>query len=215
MINCFSMRELTDIDIKSMLAEGENSNVEFKECGKALPKEVWPTYSAFANTHGGWIILGVKEHVDRQLPDKFEVVGINDTKKIINDFTNLLDDPKKVSRNIITEDNISVISIDNKKVIVINVPEADYKQKPIYINGNRYNQSYKRTFEGDKHLNDEEIAMMLRDSYPGDNDMSLMEHHDMRHIDSETLRKYRTAFNLHNPSHVFSDMDDKEFLIQM
>ncbi len=48
------------LDIKAMLAEGENANVEFKECGKAFPKEFWPTYSAFANTRGGWIILASK-----------------------------------------------------------------------------------------------------------------------------------------------------------
>ena len=37
----------------------------------------------------------------------------------------------------------------------------------------------------------------------------------MCHIDAESLRKYRTVFNLHNPGHIYSDLDDKEFLIQL
>lgn len=209
------MKDLIAQDIKAMLAEGENVNVEFKECGKAFPQEAWPTYSAFANTHGGWIILGVKEHKDKELPEKFEIIGISDTSKILKEFTDQLDNPQKVNRNLLTDDDISVISVDGKNLIVIYVPEADYRQKPIYLRGNKVNHSYKRTFEGDKHLTDDDLAIMIRDSYPGDNDLTLMEHYDMRHIDTETLRKYRTAFNLHNPGHVFSDLEDKEFLVQL
>ena len=56
---------------------------------------------------------------------------------------------------------------------------------------------------------------MLRDAIYGESDLMLMEHYDMRHVDAETLRKYRTVFNLHNPGHIYSDLDDKEFLIQL
>lgn len=208
------MKELTPSDIKAMIAEGENVNVEFKECGKALPKEIWPTYSAFANTHGGWIILGVTEHNDRKLPYRFEATGISNIKKVRTEFSNLLNDPGKVNRNILSENDVSELDVDGVKLLVIHVPEADYRQKPIHLNKNK-DRSYKRTFEGDYLLTEEEIAMMIRDSMGGDNDFSLMEQCDMSHIDTETLRKYRNAFNIRNTGHPFSDLDDKSFLIQM
>lgn len=197
-----------------MLAEGENVNVEFKECGKTLPKDVWPTYSAFANTHGGWIILGVTEHTDRRLPYRFEATGISDLNKIKTDFSNLLNDPSKINRNILSDNDIMEIDVDGAKLLVIHVQEADYRQKPIYLNGNK-NRTYKRTFEGDYLLTDEEIALMVRDSMTNDGDFTIMEGCNMNHVDLETLRKYRTAFNIRNVGHPFSDMDDKTFLIQM
>ena len=161
------MENLTAEEIINMVAEGENVNVEFKECGKTLPKDVWPTYSAFANTHGGWIILGVAEHNDKKLPEKFEVVGLHDVKKIMEELGSQLDNPEKVNRNILTANDIYPVKIEDKIVLVVHVPEADYRQKPIYLHQNKVNHSYKRTIEGDAKLTDEELAMMLRDAFTG------------------------------------------------
>lgn len=50
-----ALRESQEIECK--LAQGKN--------GKgALPNDVWETYSAFANTDGGDIFLGLKEKAD-------------------------------------------------------------------------------------------------------------------------------------------------------
>lgn len=116
-----------------MLAEGENANVEFKECGKAFPKEFWPTYSAFANTRGGWIILGVKEYRDRELPDKFQAVGIEDMEKVVSELGSQLDNKQKVNRNLLTNDDVFTVEVDGAQLLVVHVPEADYQQKPIYL----------------------------------------------------------------------------------
>ena len=32
--------------------EAENQDIECKQCKRILPKDLWSTYSAFANTHG-------------------------------------------------------------------------------------------------------------------------------------------------------------------
>ncbi len=207
--------DLTAQDIIEMARAGENSNVEFKECGKTFPKEAWSSYSAFANTRGGWIILGVKEHRDRQLPDKFEIVGVNEPAKIIQEFGSQLDNSQKVSRNILTNNDLYTIDINDKKVIVIHIPEADYRRKPIYLHGDKVAHSYKRTQQGDAHLTDEELAIMLRDADTSDSDLALMENYSIDDIDPETLRKYRQSFNIMNPGHVFSDKTDKEFLVHM
>ena len=39
----------------------EDERFEAKRCDNRLPNSFWPTYSAFANTFGGRIVLGLTE----------------------------------------------------------------------------------------------------------------------------------------------------------
>ena len=70
------------------LSEGLEFEVK-KAAGRSgdgqLPDSFWASYSAMANTEGGVILLGVEETSDH----KFNVVGVANPQKIIQDLWNL------------------------------------------------------------------------------------------------------------------------------
>ncbi len=47
-------------EIIEMLQNGECVTLECKRAKSEVPKSVWKTYSAFANTIGGVIMLGIE-----------------------------------------------------------------------------------------------------------------------------------------------------------
>ena len=58
------------IDLKVVdgkVSNPESEYLEFKSCKNRLSKDFWPTYSAFANTFGGTVIIGVDDETREPL----------------------------------------------------------------------------------------------------------------------------------------------------
>lgn len=60
------------IDLKDISSYKENNQLEAKKAAGGLPGSLWETYSSFANTDGGIILLGVDEKKD----GTFAVIGV-------------------------------------------------------------------------------------------------------------------------------------------
>ena len=82
--------------IKRLVAKSDNAAVEFKRARGGVPADFWPSYSSFANTDGGVIILGVREK-----DGKREIEGLADVEKIVADLWNAVNTPDKVSANVL------------------------------------------------------------------------------------------------------------------
>lgn len=77
--------------IKEALLKGERVTLECKRAKSEAPKELWKTYSAFANTIGGLILLGIDENLKEKAPSKrFQIIGVEDAQKIRTDFWNTI-----------------------------------------------------------------------------------------------------------------------------
>ncbi len=81
------------MDIAKLETYRENNRLEAKAAQGGMPRSIWETVSAFANTEGGVIVLGAKERKDGTL----EVVGLGDAGKMLDDFWNAAHSPDKLS----------------------------------------------------------------------------------------------------------------------
>ena len=203
---------MTQQQLIETLQKGERLTLEAKLAKAELPRSVWETYSAFANTIGGTIFLGIDENRKEKNPAKrFAIVGVKGAQKILTDFWNTINS-NKVSENILTDADTEIVEVDGKQVIVIHVPQADWRVKPIYLNGNVYRGTFRRNHEGDYHCSEESVKAMIRDANANGNDGSLVEYYGMDDVDKDSLRQYRSEFRLLNEDHIWNDDDDKSFL---
>ena len=210
------MTMLTDKDILNLLKKGERLTLECKRCENKLPNSLWDTYSAFANSYGGYILLGIEEHREEtDLSKRFTIQGVANSDKLVTDFWNLANDSNKVSANLLKDDDVQTVSVNGVDVIVIHVPRADYHLRPIYINDNPAKGTFRRNHEGDYHCQKGEIASMYRDADDDGNDGVLLRHYTMADLDAETLRAYRQVFEVRNPGHLLNEKDDKDFLCRL
>ncbi len=202
--------------IDQLLANGERVTLECKRARKDVPHSLWETYSAFANTDGGTILLGVDEDLkEKDISKRFNIIGVEDAAKIRTDVWNTLNSREKVSSNLLRDEDINTLSYDGKDVVVIHVPRAIYEERPVYINNNLMRGTYHRRHEGDYHCPEPIIRMMLRDACDDGNDRMFLEHYTMDDIDIPTLEAYRNMFRVANLEHVWNGLDHKEFLKQL
>ncbi len=83
------LRESVDLECK--LAQGQNGQGE-------IPKDFWSTYSDMANAHGGVVLLSVREK-----DGQFSIAGLTHVAKLRTDLFNNLNNPAKVSANLLTD----------------------------------------------------------------------------------------------------------------
>ena len=203
---------MTEKEILDSLKYGEKINLECKKAESKIPNSVWETYSSFANTDGGLILFGVEEHLKEKDPEKrFTLESINNPQQRLTDFWNTINSVK-VSTNILVDSDVGICKVRDADIMWINVPQADYKAKPVYINENINKGTFKRNHEGDYHCTVEEIKAMLRDASDSGNDGTLLVNYTMDDIDAASLKSYRIEFEHNNPDHVWNGVDDETFL---
>ena len=198
------------LDFSNIEKYKENNRLEAKAAAVGLPKSLWATYSAFANTNGGIILLGVTEDAQYQL----HVEGVNDADALVIDFWNIINNQSKISINVLNDKDVIIQEFDGKKIIVINVPRAQRYDKPIYLDGNLFS-SYKRNGEGDYRCTKEVIQAMLRDASPKTQDMLVLGNMNLDVFDKDTIKRYRIRMQGIRPGHVWEALEDVDFLYRI
>lgn len=195
------------LDFSHLEQYRENNRIEAKKALGGLPKSIWETYSAFANTLGGVILLGVIETTDKS----FDSVNLPDPDSLIREFWRIINDPLKVSVNILAEKDVYVEEINGDRIIVIKVPRADRADKPVYVDNDTRN-TYRRSGEGDYRCTYEEYQAMVRDAAIQSQDMRLLCGMGLNALNSESIRSFRQRIKLYRPGHMWERLDNEAFL---
>ena len=200
--------------LEDLLLSYESSELEFKSAKGGLPGSFWETYSSFANTQGGCVVLGVKQTDEGFKIDKLDKVTIEQLKKALWDGLN---NKGKVSFNLLTEKDVHEIETDEGYVLLIEIPKADFRNRPIYLDNNPDN-TYKREHEGDYKCTAVEIHRMFAESNIVETPMDskiLEEFTFETDLDLDAFYKYRQEFSSLNRSHPWSSISDWDFLVKL
>ena len=186
----------------------EDKECEFKSAKGGLPRSLWETYSAMANTEGGYIVLGVKEAED----GRFEIQGLDNPLKIEKDFWSIINNRGKVSINLLHNADAQLYTVAGKVLFVIEVPWASRRQRPVFLDQNPLTGTFRRYNDGDYKCSESEVRRMLSDQSEQSADSRILSLFSENDLDSDSINQYRNRFSARNPNHPWLTLDIREFL---
>ena len=184
--------------VKSLIAQGEAYNVEFKASYDSLSRSAFETICAFLNRKGGYILLGVK--------DNGAVEGVKEDtiqfqlKTLVSDMSN----PQIISPAIGID--AEAVEIDGKKIICIYVPESKqvHKYKNIY---------YDRQGEVDvKMITHYQISCLYVRKQEGYTENRIYPYMRLEDLVQEDIEAAKVEALIHNKKHPWKNMSNDDIL---
>jgi predicted HTH transcriptional regulator len=197
--------------IDGLVNRHETFDLEFKSGMGGFPGSFWDTYSAFANSQGGTIVLGVKEKDDATII----VEGLSQEliTKYKKDFWNSVNNKDTVNINLLKEEDVMEGNYNGSLLLVFHIPRAKREQMPVYRTTNPYNGTFKRNNEGDYKCTEHEVRRMFADAdSTTPRDSRILKNFSLEDIDLNSLRHYRQLFSTANPIHPWLALDDLSLL---
>ncbi len=197
-------------DITELVQTGqfdEGIELEAKTASGAVPRNAWETISAFANTIGGALVLGLAE-----TDEGWVVEGVSQPARMVRDLYSTMRDRAKISSDICGHDDIWIETIDDKALIVVRVRAAPRRSKPVYLNGDRY-RAFIRRDQNDARCSEDEIERLRREAMPTTFDSQILPDFTIDDLDLDTVHRYRAMSEDARPQLGHHRLDDRGFLL--
>jgi len=204
------MTSTPHIDPQAILKDldwNESDDLEFKSAKGGVPKSLWETYSAMANSQGGMILLGVA--------DDGSVSGVPDIAKLEKNFWDTINNRGKININLLSHNHVAAVEHSGRTLLAIFVPRATRRQRPVFLGQNPLTGTYRRNYEGDYHCTEQEVSRMLADRAEEPADSRILEHFTLEDLDLQSLQQYRNRFASHKPTHPWLSEDDTGLLTKL
>lgn len=165
---------------------------------------MWETVSAFSNTAGGWIILGVKEKKSEN-GSEYIVNGVANPEQMEQDIVTTLRSRSKFNAPVSCK--ALKYTIDDKNVLVFEIPLSPHRPVAIKSNG----EVYVRTGSGDTLATDMEVDAIVRDASFGAKSEMEVPGTGFKDIDTNSIASYRSYLRDFNRPLSFPTLNDEEF----
>ena len=98
-----------------------------------------------------------------ELPDKsLHPIELPDPMQLVHDFWVLVNAPNIASANILKPRHVRVEDCQGKRIVVIRVPRANRRDRPVYVGDDPLTGTYRRSGEGDFRCTPDEVRRMFR-----------------------------------------------------
>lgn len=147
-------QDLAHIIERLRLQQTDDESVEVKASAQQLSKDVWESVSAFANTAGGTILLGIDETSGFKPVERFAI------DKVLGQFVSGMGDgePRGARVEQAPAYHLHRCVFEGSPVLVIEIEALEPDKKPCYIAGRGIvGGSYKRIDDKDVRLSPTEI----------------------------------------------------------
>ncbi len=162
----------------------DDDAVEVKKCAAKLSNDVWESVSAFANTHGGTIILGLEEQ------SGFAPVSSFAFEAVRGAFVSGIGDGGADNAALTNPPHYELhrLPFEGCQVLVIEIAELDVRLKPCFITRRGIaNGSYKRVDDKDIRLSPTELYELQNILIPSTADREAVSEASLTDLDGAIL----------------------------
>ena len=185
---------------KNFTEPAESKELEYKLSQNKLSKSFWETVSAFANTDGGLIVLGVSE--DKK--GTYQVVGVRDATEIRTQIFNGNNNRECISRPIINNADVLITTYEQKQLIQVIIHPEQYNSRPVSVTKG----TYVRTDDGDRLATEEQLKYFAIERQ-GEIDTRLLNNFGLDDLEQTDLQSYKSLLKAKKANIA---TDTKEFL---
>lgn len=185
--------ELTEIVERLRIQHNDDENVEAKKCEAKLSNDVWESVSAFGNTSGGLILLGLDQENGFTVPPKFDI------DKSIEQFVSGIQ-PRGGKLTNPPQYDLARVGFEGSQILAIRIAEVDLARKPCFITSRGVeNGSYKRVADKDMKLSATEIFALQNALVPSPADKEIVPEASVNDLSEETINKIIANEKVNHP----------------
>lgn len=183
-------------------AGDDGAQIEAKRAKSGFPQSLWETISAFANTTGGFVLLGVEQR------GGFQVTGVDDPGGIANRLASLCSDEMEPP----VRAEIWNTVLEDQPVIVARIPAISPMQRPCHLRrwgplaGSRV-----RVNDGDRQMSAYEVSLWLSERQQPTHDRRLVAEATIGDLNADTLARFVARLRTTRQA-VLGTMDTDEIL---